>query len=291
MKLIRFLGSLALSGFLAFTALAAEFEGTLKWSLGAEITDPEMKAQMEEARKQMADPAKLAQMNAMMESPQMQAAMEQNPQMRAALEMQIKLAEDAVAGRGGEDMISAMMPRSVTVRTKAGKSHMSTEGGPMPMEVISIPEPAAAFWIDRQARTFSRIPIEDAEAQAAQVDAKVTKGSGTTKILGYTCREFHVEIRQDDVTVRGVLWATTEIPGLDSKALAKARFGGQDAGYLKQVDGVPLKMEMTMPQMRITMQATEVNQGPVPDSLFVVPEGFAERPFAFGPPQAAAAGR
>jgi hypothetical protein len=288
MKIIRLLGSLALSGLLALTAYAAEFEGTLRWSLSAEITDPEMKAQMAEARKQLADPEKLAQMKGMMESPQMKAAMEQNPQMKAAMEMQIKMAEEAVAGKGGDDMVTAMMPRSVTVRTKGGKSHMSTEGGAMPMEVISIPEPAAAFWIDRASRTFARLPIEEAEADAAKLDAKVSKGPGTAKILGYNAQEYLLEIRQDDVLVRGQIWATNEIPGLDSNTLAKARFGGQDAGYLKQVEGVPLKMEMTMPQMRILMQATEVAQGSVPDSLFTVPEGFAEKPFAFGPPQAAA---
>lgn len=285
MKLIRILGSLALSCLFVVAARAADFEGTLKWSFNAEITDPEMKAKMAEARRQMADPAQLAQMKAMMDNPQMKAAMEQNPQMKAAMEMQIKMAEDAAAGRGDGDMVGAMMPKSMTVRTKAGKSHLSTEGGAMPMEVITIPEPAAAYWIDRKARTFSKIPQEDAArpAPGGQSSHKVTKGSRTTTVLGYLCQEYLVEMNQEGSTARGVIWATNKIPGLDPKALSKARIGGQDAGYMKEIDGVPLKMEMTMPQMRLVMEAVEVSQGSVPDSLFAVPAGFTEKPFAFAP--------
>lgn len=285
MKLTRLLGSFALSCLCLLAARAAEFEGTLKWSLSAEVTDPEMKAKMAESQKQMADPAKLAEMKAMMDNPQMKAMMEQNPQMKAAMEAQIKMAEDAASGKGGGDMITAMMPKSMTVRTKGGKSLMTSEGGAMPMEIITIAEPPAAYWIDRKAKTFSKLPAPDAKAEAGKMEHKVTKGTRSTKILGYTCEEYQIETTKDGTTLRGTLWATDDIPGLDPKTLSKMRFGGQDAGYLDQVDGVPLKMEMSMPQMRLTMQATAVTPGTVPESAFVVPAGFAEKPFAPQPAQ------
>lgn len=284
MKLTRLLGSLALTCLVAFAARAADFEGTLKWTLSAEITDPAMKAQMAEAQKQMADPAKLAQMKAMMDSPQMKAAMEQNPQMKAAMEAQIKMAEDAAAGKGEGDMLTSMMPKSMTVRTKGGKSLVTTEGGAMPMEILSVNEPAAAYWINRKDRSYSKIPLEQAEAEAAKVEHKVTKGSRTTKILGYTCQEYLLEMTQQGTQIRGILWATKDIPGLDSKALARASIGGQDAAYLAKIDGVPLKMEMTMPQMRMVVQASEVTPGKVADSLLAVPAGFTEKPFNLMPP-------
>lgn len=291
MKLTRLLGSLALSCLFVLAARAKDFEGTLKWTISAEVTDPEMKAKMAEAQKQMADPAKLAEMKAMMDNPQMKAAMEQNPQMKAAMEMQIKMAEDAAAGKGGGDMLTSMMPKSMTVRTKGGgKSHMTSEGGAMPMEIITITEPAAAYWIDRKAKTYSKLPVDQAKDDAAKLDYKVTKGTRSTKILGYTCEEYLVDMKKDETTIRSTLWATDDIPGLDAKALAKARFGGQDAAYMAEIDGVPLKMEMTMPQMKMVMQATAVTPGSVPDSLFEVPAGFTEKPFAFAPPAGARPG-
>ena len=282
MKLTRLLSSLALSCLLAFAARAAEFEGTLKWTISTEITDPEMKAKMAESQKQMADPEKQAEMKAMRENPQVKAMMEQNPQMRAAMEAQAKMAEDAAAGKGG-DMMTAMMPKAMTVRIKAGKSRMTTEGGATPMEVLTLPEPPVAYLIDRKGRSYSKLPTE--EAKQAKPDAekpqyKVTKGTDSAKILGYACDEYLVEITQEGRTIHNRLWATDDIPGLDSKALAKARFGGQDAAYLAEVKGIPLKMEMTMPQMRMTMQATAVTPGKLSDAEFVVPEGFVEKPFA-----------
>ena len=46
---------------------AQDFEGTIKWSMKMNITDPKMKAQMEEAERKMKDPATQAQMKQAME--------------------------------------------------------------------------------------------------------------------------------------------------------------------------------------------------------------------------------
>jgi hypothetical protein len=286
MKITRLLCSFVLSCLFVVAARAADFEGTLKWSISAEITDPQMKAQMAESQKQMADPAQLAQMKAMLEDPQMKAMMEQNPQMKAAMEAQIKAAEDAAAGKGGGDTFTAMMPKAMTVLAKGGKSHLVSEGGAMPMEIITLSEPPTSYLIDRKARTFSKMPLDEgkAKAEAAKRDYTVKKGPGSTKILGYTCEQYLVEARHDGETVRGTFWATDDIPGLDAKALAKARFGGEDAVYFAEINGVPLKVEMDMPQMRMVMQATAVTPGAVPDSAFEVPAGFVEKPFVLGAP-------
>ncbi len=41
----------------AFLLKAHNFEGVITWKITSEITDPKMKAQMEEAQKKMKDPA------------------------------------------------------------------------------------------------------------------------------------------------------------------------------------------------------------------------------------------
>lgn len=52
---------------LANVVLAQDFEGTIKWSMKMDITDPKLKAQMEEAERKMQDPATQAQMKQAME--------------------------------------------------------------------------------------------------------------------------------------------------------------------------------------------------------------------------------
>src|SRR5687767_11820412 len=97
--------------FISAVCLAQNFEGVIKWSMTNEITDPKMKAQMEEAQKKMNDPATQAQMKQMQEqmnNPQMKAMMEQNPQMKAQMENAIKMMQ------GGGDM----MPTGFTIKVK-----------------------------------------------------------------------------------------------------------------------------------------------------------------------------
>ncbi len=266
-----------------FAAHAAEFEGTLQWTFKAEITDPAMKAQMEQAGREMADPEKLAEMKAMLDSPQMKAMMEQNPQLKAAMEARVKMAEDAVAGKGG-DMMSRMMPQGMTLRTKAGRTNMVVEGGPMPMEIIGRDTPPEATLIDRKERTFSRMPAGEAKSKAEQAGHSVIKLGETTKVLGRTCEKYLVETTQEGQKMAGVIWATKDIPGLNSTALARASVGGEDA-YLEEIDGVPLRMEMNTPRMTIHMEATAIRAGSIADDVFEIPAGFTETPFAFGGPK------
>jgi hypothetical protein len=279
MKLIRLLGSLALTCLIAFSARSAEFEGTLTWTFSTEITDVELKAKMAESQKEMADPAKLAQMKASLENPQMKAMMEQNPQMRAAMEAQIKMAEDAAAGKGGGDMLTSMMPKAMTLRTKAAKTRVITEGGAMPMEIITRPGEPDAYLVNRQAKSFSKLPLSAPQEESKKMTYKVTKGGGAVKILGYSCDEYIVELTHEGRTIRNRLWATNDIPGLDTAALSNARFGGQDAAYLREIDGLPLRVDMTHPQMRMKMEATSIKAGPVSDEEFELPDGFVEKPF------------
>src|SRR5260221_2363196 len=110
----------------AGTAQSQNFEGTIKWSMKMEITDPAMKAKMEEGMKKMNDRAMQAQMKEMqakMNDPQMKAAMDANPQMKAQMENAMKM-------MAGGDM-SSMMPKGFLIELKDGNAVSRMEGGPM----------------------------------------------------------------------------------------------------------------------------------------------------------------
>jgi soluble cytochrome b562 len=253
-----------------FTTQAQTFEGTLHWSIKSEITDPKMKAQVEKAQKQMSDPAnqaKMKQMQEQMNSPQMKAMMESNPQMKAQMESALKMMQ-------GGDM-SSMIPKSMTVKVKGNNSISKMDGGMIAAEVLYLGDKQQSYLLDREAKTY--IVTSDDEPEKTSSKPVVTRTSETTKILNHTCTKYIVEVTERGATVHQIFWTTTEIKGLDLKSLSKQGLGkGSNSLYYEGIEGTPLKMELTTPQMMMVMEATEIKKESLPASDFVIPAGFTE---------------
>ncbi len=260
---------------LANFAGAQEFEGTIKWSMKTEITDPKLKAQMEEAEKKMKDPATQAQMKQAMEKmndPQFKKMMDSNPQLKAQMEMMIKNMQ------GGS--MSSMMPTGMTMKTKNGNALSAVEGGVMGgMETLYLKGKNESYVINRESKTYS-VVLHNSEASATTTHdptVTVTKTGVTQKILNYTCTKSIVTISEGGQTINQIFWTTNEIKGLDFKSMSDQRMGkGKQSMYYKDLDGVPLKMEMTMPQGTMTMEVTEIKKQTLPASDFEVPSGFTK---------------
>jgi hypothetical protein len=284
LKLFRSLALIALSG---IAVHAAEFEGTIRWTMSIEITDPALKKDVADAEKKLSDPKIQAQMKmaqAAMADPKMQAMLAANPQMKAMVEQQMGSINEAQAG--GVNPIAAMFPKGMVVSTKAGDSLTVIEGGPMPMEVLNLPAVPASYMIDRAARTYTKLPADGpAGTPPEKVNYKVTKTKDTAKVIGYVCTKYIVESLTPPASgapSRYLVWASTEATWLDPRALAKMRFSQQaaDNTFLTQIEGVPLKMEITTPEARVTMQVASMRQEPLEDSVFALPAGFTERALA-----------
>ncbi len=255
-----------------FTTQAQTFEGTLKWSIKSEITDPKMKAQMEKAQKEMSDPAnqaKMKQMQEQMNSPEMKAMLESNPQMKTQMESALKMMQ-------GGDM-SSMMPKGMTVKIKGNNSISKIDGGVMAGEVLFLGDKQQSYLLDREARTYIVAPAGDQSGNTSTSKPVVTKTSETMKILNHTCTKYIVQVTEHGATVNQVFWTTTEIKGMDLKSLSKQGLGkGSSSLYYEGLEGTPLKMELTTPQMIMVMEATEIKKETLPASDFVIPAGFTE---------------
>jgi 3-phenylpropionate/cinnamic acid dioxygenase small subunit len=256
---------------LTFTIQAQTFEGTLHWSIKSDITDPKMKAQMEKAQKQMSDPAnqaKMKQMQEQMNSPQMKAMLESNPQMKAQMESALKMMQ-------GGDM-SSMIPKSLTVKIKGNNSISKMDGGIMAAEVLYLGDKQQSYLLDREGKTYIVTSADENERTTSK--PVVTKTNETTKILNHLCTKYIVEVKSDKgATVHQIFWTTNEIKGLDLKSLSKQGLGkGSNSLYYEGVEGTPLKMELTTPQMVMVMEATEIKKETLPASEFSIPAGFTE---------------
>ena len=272
MKKILFLAAL----FCSAIAQAQNFEGIVKWSFSMEITDPATKAKMEEAQKKMKDPAnqkKMKEMEAKMNDPEFKKMMDANPQMKAQMEAAMKMSQSG-------DM-SAMMPKSMELHIKNMNTLSKMEGGVTDkMEILTLKDKNLSYRLDRASKTYSILPTSSS-SPATEIETKVTKTSETAKILNYTCTKYIIEYTTHGRKGQQILWATTEIKDFDMKNMARQGGNGQHF-YFDKVDGVPLKMEMTSPEGKMTMQVLEIKRQSLPASEFELPADYKEVKSMYG---------
>lgn len=255
---------------MVLTGYAQSFEGTIKWAMNMNITDPKLKAQMEEAKKKMSDPAtqaKMKEMEAKMNDPQMKAMMDANPQIKAQMEAALKMMQ------GGN--INSMIPTGMTIQVKGDNSLTTMEGGIMDKaEVLYQADKNQSLRIDHANKTYS-VMITGSDRPESAAAPKVTKTAETRKILNYTCAKYLVE----STDARGkatqqIFWTTRDI-AIDMKKLAQHRVRDNQFFY-DNIDGVPLRIEMVMPEGNMIMEATDVKKESLAASLFQVPAGYKE---------------
>lgn len=268
--------SLLLAFFLLFSlkTVAQSFEGTITWSLRLDITDPEMKARMEEAKKQMQDPEKIKEMKANLEDPQVKAMMEQNPQLKAQMEKALQMLQS------GD--ISSMIPKGMTVKVKDGHMLTKLDGGMMQNEILSRKDKKETYIIDRENKTYSVSEPKDYGSDS--LDIEVTKTNEEVSILGYPCTKYRVEMSVSDNVITQEIWSTTELKGFDMSAMARQQqaAGNQHSQAFSKIEGVPLRVVVNSTQGVVTMEAAEVKRQSLSASEFEVPAGYKETKGGFG---------
>lgn len=251
---------------------AQSFEGTIRWTMSMEITDPAMKAQMAEAEQKMKDPETqkaMKEMEEKMNDPEMKKMMEQNPQMKAAMENAMKMASG-----GGQPSMNSMMPKGMTIKMKGMNVATLMEGGMVDGTEILHKEGQPMIRVNRKDMTYAKMP--DRKAGAPEPEVNVTKTSETTKILGYECQKYVVEMKVEGQAVKQIMWTTTEIKDIDVKALARQRNAQGQPMFSDKISGFPLRVEVGMQQGNMVMEVAEIKRGSVSDADFNVPAGFKE---------------
>lgn len=256
---------------LAGTAWAQDFEGTVRWSMKLNITDPKVRKQMAEAEAKMKDPATQQQMKQAMEqmnNPEFKKMMEANPQLKAQMETLMK------SMQGGS--MNSLIPTGISMKTKNGNVLSVMEGGMMAgMETLYLQAKKESYLINRDSKTYSVIPQDASLSTEGDPKITVKKTTETQKILGYTCAKTVVTVTEDKQTVTQVFWTTTEIKGLDFGRMVNQQTGQDNyTMYFKDLEGIPLKVDMTIPQGNVVMEATEVKKQTLPASDFQIPAGF-----------------
>lgn len=256
------------------TGRTQSFEGVMQWSIKMDITDPDTKAKMEEAKKKANDPAnqaKMKEMQAKMNDPQFKALMESNPAMKQQMEAVMKMMA------GGDP--SSLIPSGVLIKIKGLNSVTSVQGGMMDKtDILYIADKDQSYTINHTAKTY--VAMSKQTHNANQEKPKITKTSETATILGHKCTKYIIETKESTgKPVTTFYWTTTEIKDIDMKALAKQQMSKDQTFVYADVEGVPLKMEVKMPQGTMTMEVTELKKQSVAASEVALPSGYSETKF------------
>jgi len=259
-------------------AWAQGFEGTIKWSMKMEITDPAMKAKMEAGQQKMNDPANQAKMKEMqdkMNDPKMKAMMDANPALKAQMENMMKMQQ------GGGDPMSSMMPKGMIVKMKGGNSLVTMDGGMMAGDILHTQDKSVR--LDRANKTYSVLPSGSGPGQTEGSKPTITKTSETMRIVGYNCTKYIVTMSERGQTVTTNMWTTTEIKDIDMKAIAKQRMGRGQSMYYEGMEGIPLRIESSTPQGQMTMEVIDFKRESLDASDFAIPSDYSETKGGFGP--------
>lgn len=177
---------------------------------------------------------------------------------------------------GGENNpYAALFPKSMIVKLKNGNSLVSIEGGMMAGKTLSLKGATETILINDDRKTFSKIK---SDAKDDNTKFEVQKTTETANILGYNCVKYIVtgiEPRSQQKTTT-ILWTTTEIKGINLENLYKIGTGGGQNMFIKGVEGIPLKVDASVDQGSMKMEAIEYKATPIADTEFKVPAGYKE---------------
>jgi len=256
------------------------FEGTIKWGMsmtsasGTATKTPELTA------KQKADLQDgINKLEQQMNDPQMQAMFQSNPSMKASLEQQLQSMK-LMQGEGG---VSNLLPKSYTVKIKDGNSYTTIDGGAMAAmgDILYVKATDKTYFIKTASKTYSVSPKSAAaSASTNNQTIKVVPTTETKKILTYNCTKYIVTITENGKTQTMNIWATKDLKQYSSQSFQTAGVGqNSHAAAFKDIDGVPLRIEMTEQGQSVVLEVLELKNTPLSASDFVLPAGFKEVPF------------
>lgn len=233
---------------------AQSFEGIITWTSKSDIKlSDEQVQQMKAAKKQL---------EAQMNNPEFKKQMDANPALKEMMEKQLKNIDNMQGGGA----INFMPEKMVTkVKGKNTRSEMGTT------VFIYRGDQDKTWSLDTEAKTYSEISSTPAE----QDDLKLTvkKTTETATINGYKCTKYLLNMEGSAMSTQW-LWITTDIKDINPSLLKR---GGNENLFFKDVDGIPVKIEVNTPQGKITSEMTELKRIKLPDSDFQIPAGYSKK--------------
>ncbi|MCK6618604.1 MAG: DUF4412 domain-containing protein [Cyclobacteriaceae bacterium] len=233
---------------------AQSFEGIITWTSKSDIKlSDEQVQQMKAAKKQL---------EAQMNNPEFKKQMDANPALKEMMEKQLKNLD----GMQGGGAINFMPEKMVTkVKGKNTRSEMGTT------VFIYRGDQDKTWSVDTENKTYSEIKSTPSESTNGKLS--VTKTTETATINGYNCTKYLMNAEGSAMPPQWI-WVTKDIKDIDPALFKRS---GNENLFIKDIDGIPVKIEMNTPQGKMTMEMTELKRVKLPDSDFQIPAGYSKK--------------
>ena len=176
--------------------------------------------------------------------------------------------------------MSSMMPSGFLFKVKGENTLTIMEGGMMPMEILHLKDRSVR--LDRKNKTFSEMPQGENPSGKSTAQVQVTKTNEKSTILNYNCTKYIAVVTDKGKTINQVYWTTTEIKDIDMKHLKKQRMSGGQPLLYEGIEGVPLKMEISMQEAKMVLEVMEIKKESLNSSDFTIPSDYKEVKGGFG---------
>ncbi|HZY81759.1 MAG TPA: DUF4412 domain-containing protein [Cyclobacteriaceae bacterium] len=249
---------------------AQSFEGTIRWKISLDITNPQVLANIEQTKKEQQDSSskiKAREIREKMADPEVARKLKADPELKKKMEAMLQVLE----GAGVDDLL----PKSIEVKLKNKNSLTTVSGGPYNnYQVLYKADKDLTYFIRHDEKTYSVI----ANATTVPTRKFGHKPEDKIKVLGYTCTKYFKAEMTDDLKSRmTIYWATDELKGIDIQTLAMRHMGKDKSFIYPEIPAFPMKIVQTLNEGDMTMEVIEINKGKLSPDVFEIPAGYVVR--------------
>jgi len=176
------------------------------------------------------------------------------------------------SGTDLDEQTKAMLPKMMIYKIKNNLVRTEMDMGAMgkQIQIVNGDEKVVYNLMDMMGQKMViKMTEEEINAEMEnQPEVSIEHYSETKEIAGYECKKAVISYEDSDGSKTSfIVYYTDELGG------SALNF---DNPMFKDIDGVLMEFEMEQGQMKMKLEAVSVKKESVPDSEFVVPEGYRE---------------
>jgi hypothetical protein len=177
------------------------------------------------------------------------------------------------------EQVKGMIQEKQIVKIKGNNMRQTVKGGMMAQmmgDIIILGDKKEVYILQASEKKALKISTEENKDEGPK--PKIKKLDEVIDIAGYKCQKYSIEIENEQLgsTITEYVWATKDIQA----SSAKTGLNKGSSITMEGIDGVVLKMVTDMTGMfTLTMVATQIQKGDIPDSEFTIPKDYTIEKF------------
>ncbi len=263
------------------------FEGIILWSINTQTTDSK-ELQNVQKETQQEDYAEIneaiIELEQQLKDPEMQELLLENPTIKNSMQKRLQDLK-ATQASNQESVNNSIFPNTLTVYLKNNNSYTRIEGGSMAKltgNIMYLSKPRKTYFIKDGTNTYSFI-TDSTVVNKNDIFISLVKTTDTMLVLNYKCIRYILTKKENDKIEISYIWITKDIPNMNPAAFRALGFvnGNLHHEAFKQLDGIPLRVELQDPGYKMTIEATDISKRLLSDTYFIVPLDYQESAFGF----------